>query len=165
MPLPKPKDDETQGDFISRCMSDDVAKEEVPDNDQRLAMCYRLWDERSAPVETSPFERRYYAAVEIRLKEPEDTESNAITGYAAVFNSWSEDLGFFKEQIAPGAFARTIKNGDVRALINHDPNERILPGLIDHRAITGCGGRSLNCFSAGLKHFLNIVRSILDEHG
>jgi len=72
-------------------------------------------------VETSPFERRYIAATELRLAG-EDAESNAITGYAAVFNAWSEDLGFFKEQIAPGAFKGTIKNGDIRALINHDPN-------------------------------------------
>jgi len=71
--------------------------------------------------ETSPFERRYITATELRLKDDDD-ESNAITGYAAVFNSWSEDLGFFKEKIEPGAFNRTIKNGDVRALINHDPN-------------------------------------------
>jgi len=126
MPLPKPKDGEQKDDFISRCMSDDVAKDEVPDNDQRLAMCYRLWDEKdetnSVPFETSPFERRYFDATEMRLKEPEDAEGGGITGYAAVFDSWSEDLGFFKEQIAPGAFGKTIKNGDVRALINHDPN-------------------------------------------
>ena len=126
MPLPKPKDGEQKDDFISRCMSNDTAKEEVPDNDQRLAMCYRLWDEQdeknAVPMETSPFERRYFSETEIRLKEPDDVESSGITGYAAVFNSWSEDLGFFKEQIAPGAFRATIKNGDVRALINHDPN-------------------------------------------
>lgn len=70
-------------------------------------------------LETSPFERRYFSATEIRVK---DDESNAITGYAAVFDKWSEDLGWFKEQIAPGAFTRTIQNADVRALINHDPN-------------------------------------------
>ena len=67
-------------------------------------------------LETSPFERRYFSAMEVRLKD--DDESNAITGYAAVFDKWSEDLGWFKEKIEPGAFARTIKNGDVRALIN-----------------------------------------------
>jgi len=74
------------------------------------------------PTETSPFERRYIKTSEIRLKEPEDDGTVGITGYAAVFDKWSEDLGFFKEKIEPGAFARTIKNADVRALINHDPN-------------------------------------------
>lgn len=74
------------------------------------------------PFETSPFERRYFSTTEIRLKDSDDEEPKGITGYAAVFDKWSEDLGWFKEKIEPGAFARTIKNGDVRALINHDPN-------------------------------------------
>jgi HK97 family phage prohead protease len=44
-----------------------------------------------------------------------------ITGYAAVFNSDSEDIGFI-ERIKPGAFKKALKKSDVRALFNHDPN-------------------------------------------
>ena len=49
-----------------------------------------------------------------------------IEGYAAVFNSLSEDLGGFREVILPRAFDRTLREGrDVRALVDHDPS-RIL---------------------------------------
>lgn len=46
-----------------------------------------------------------------------------IIGHAAVFNQWSDDLGGFREQIAPGAFAEAINADDVRALFNHDTNQ------------------------------------------
>ena len=43
-----------------------------------------------------------------------------ITGYAAVFNSMSVDMWGFREQVAPGAFKKTLQEQDVCALWNHD---------------------------------------------
>jgi len=43
MPIPKPKKNESEHDFIERCMSDDGMKEDHPDNDERLAICYDSW--------------------------------------------------------------------------------------------------------------------------
>ena len=57
--------------------------------------------------------------IELRV---EGDETKKITGHAAVFDKWSEDLGGFREKIRPGAFRKTIKEADVRALFNHDPN-------------------------------------------
>jgi HK97 family phage prohead protease len=46
-----------------------------------------------------------------------------IAGYAAVFNT-PTDIGYFREQIAPGAFTKAIADKqDVKCLFNHDPNK------------------------------------------
>lgn len=46
-----------------------------------------------------------------------------VSGYAAKYNTRSQDLGGFVETLAPGAFARAIREAhDVRAVINHDAN-------------------------------------------
>ena len=55
--------------------------------------------------------------------ESREDGTRRIVGHAAVFNQWSEDLGGFREQIAPGAFAEAINADDVRALFNHDTNQ------------------------------------------
>jgi HK97 family phage prohead protease len=65
---------------------------------------------------SADFERRFIPS-ELRVDQ-----KGFIEGYAAVFNQWSEILGMFKERIRAGAFKKTIKEADVRALFNHDPN-------------------------------------------
>lgn len=43
-------------------------------------------------------------------------------GYAAVFGKRSHNLGGFVEDIHPTAFNKTVREADVAALFNHDPN-------------------------------------------
>lgn len=43
-----------------------------------------------------------------------------LAGYAAVFGSTADIGGYFREVIAPGAFADTLLRDDVRALFDHD---------------------------------------------
>jgi len=63
-------------------------------------------------------ERRAFEVTEFRAVK----DTLRISGHAAVFNRMSENLGGFREQVAPGAFKQTIVEEDVRALWNHDPN-------------------------------------------
>ena len=71
-------------------------------------------------------ERRALEAVELRAESPgNDDEMPALVGHAAVFDRLSEDLGGFRERVAPGAFAATLAEDDIRALINHR-NEYVL---------------------------------------
>lgn len=60
-------------------------------------------------------ERRFFKS-ELRADE-----NSPVVGYGSVFSKQSEDLGGFREIIAPGAFDDRL-NDDVRALFNHDPN-------------------------------------------
>lgn len=67
-------------------------------------------------------ERRYAVLADLEIVEEREGQAPLIRGHAAVFNQLSEDLGGFREQIAPGAFAEAIQKDDVRALFNHDSN-------------------------------------------
>ncbi len=69
-------------------------------------------------------ERRHFTLDAMRIETRADGKRR-IVGHAAVFNQLSEDLGGFREQIAPGAFAEAIKTDDVRALYNHNPDHII----------------------------------------
>ena len=58
-----------------------------------------------------------FGTIELRSDDGE----HRISGYAATFNTLSENLGGFREQIRAGAFDDVLID-DVRALFNHDPS-------------------------------------------
>ena len=41
--MPSPKKDESQKNYISRCMSSEESKKSFPDQKQRAAFCYSKW--------------------------------------------------------------------------------------------------------------------------
>ncbi len=44
---------------------------------------------------------------------------NTLSGYIALFNTLSEDMGGWKEVLAPGCFTSSV-DSDIRALVNHN---------------------------------------------
>lgn len=70
---------------------------------------------------TNKQERRTITNAEFRVVRTGKTTK--LCGYASVFNSDSEDLGGFVEQIAPEAFDAVLATSpDVRCYVNHDSN-------------------------------------------
>lgn len=66
-------------------------------------------------------ERRVFHLDSLEVRSEADSPSKII-GYAAVFDSFSEDLGGFKEIIRKGAFQDSLTTDDIRALWNHNPD-------------------------------------------
>lgn len=100
----------------------DIPDSDVPDVYAHLAA--HLEDAGREPPELASYsdiERRAYQ-YRAEIQPVTDDTKPKIVGYAAVFNSMSEDLGYYYEMISPGAFTESIAKDDIRALYNHDPN-------------------------------------------
>ena len=79
-------------------------------------------------------------------------ESRTVTGYAIMFESPSEDLGFI-EVIHKGAVTdETIKNSDVFAKLNHN-DEKVLA-----RSKFGQGSLLLEVDDKGLRYIFSLFQ-------
>jgi len=75
-------------------------------------------------------------------------DENIVSGYAAVFNSESRDLGGFIEIIEEGAITNdTIQRSDIFAVLNHDRGHGIFA-----RSKNGKGSLKLEIDSKGLRY-------------
>lgn len=90
---------------------------------------------------------RRHVTVPIELREV--AGKKVLSGYAALYNSLSEDLGGFVERIMPGAFDRALKEGqEVIARAEHDT--RLLLGRRSN------GTLRLSTDGKGLKYEVDI---------
>jgi len=77
-------------------------------------------EEEKSEVRSNPNkEVRTFDVQDLELRM--DGDKPTVVGYGAVFNSMSNDLGGFREFIAPNAFEGRLED-DVRFLVNHDAN-------------------------------------------
>lgn len=71
-----------------------------------------------------------------------------LSGYAAVYNRYSSDLGGFVERVLPGAFDTTIAERDIYGLMNHDVS--LILGL------NAAGTMTLTSDVTGLRYDINL---------
>ncbi len=77
------------------------------------------------PIQLPQIERRCVSGIEFRAA-PEGNQDTigTIGGYAAVFESMSEDMGYFYEILSRGAFDEALKaDTDILGLMQHDPDQ------------------------------------------
>lgn len=86
-----------------------------------------------------------------------DEESRTVEGYAVVFNSQSEDLGFY-EVIHDGAITDdTIKNSDIFAKFNHDDSKVLA------RSKYGVGSLALQVDETGVRYLFEAPHTALGD--
>lgn len=87
-----------------------------------------------------------------------DNESRKVEGYALVFNTESEDLGFY-ETISPEAISEeTIRKSDVMCLLDHAKDRGILA-----RSRYGKGSLRLSVDEKGLKYEFDAPHTSLGD--
>lgn len=64
-------------------------------------------------------ERRILPAT-ITIEDRADGKKGTVRGIPIVYNSWSNDLGWFRERIMPGAATNALKRSNPVLLLNHD---------------------------------------------
>jgi hypothetical protein len=64
MPIATPTSNESETEFVRRCMADEKMLEEFPDNGQRFAVCQSSWDESKADVQLKEVERPTQASTD-----------------------------------------------------------------------------------------------------
>lgn len=99
---------------------------DIPDEDRQ-----GVWEHLAAHLEDAEIEppelrarpingpeRRSFPLQELRVAS--EGGQRKITGYAAIFNVLSVPLWGFRERILNGAFKKTLLEGDIRSVWNHD---------------------------------------------
>jgi HK97 family phage prohead protease len=97
-----------------------------------------------------------FTSVRVEVRSAADDDRRTIGGYAAKFDTLSQNLGGFRERIAPGAFNRAASRGwpgfdgtGVMARYNHDDNLLL--------ATTGGGSLRLRVDETGLVYEADLL--------
>jgi len=97
LPIPKPRNNESEDEFISRCMGDDVMNQDYPDEDQRAGVCYTQWENRDKGENAmdAKIQRKSFTGIELKKDKP-----GAFTARIATLKVIDKD----GDVTLPGAF-------------------------------------------------------------
>jgi len=107
--MPTPRENETESEFVSRCMGDEESVSDFPDEEQRVAVCYAIWRRRD--------EKATYRGQEIDLTPTDSMASEAKRGLAwrDEFNRGGTEVGVArardlsnKRELSPETVRRMI---------------------------------------------------------
>lgn len=115
------KSEEWEGVKIEVTGEEEEVKEEEVEEEEEIEYDYAKGRKKEKNNSNKKYEQRTFNNCEFRVQENKK-DGTYIEGHAAIFNSYSQDLGGFKEIIEKNAFDTVLKD-DVRALFNHDPNQ------------------------------------------
>lgn len=120
--MPTPHTDETHDDFIDRCIPIVIDDGTAENGEQGRAVCESLWKQKDRRTDMdAPSETTHTVPFEL-LETRDEGDGLTFEGYAAVFDSptiidsWE---GKFVEQIARGAFKKTLSERTPVLMFNH----------------------------------------------
>lgn len=124
--MPTPNESETESEFVSRCMGDDEAVEEFPDEEQRVAYCYAVWRRQDEKLGKKPMlEKKMtnFTACEVKMGD-----LGVFEGYASVFDG----VDSYNDTILKGAYKETLanRNRPVAMYFNHASYRSDMPATI-----------------------------------
>lgn len=108
---------------VARIRAEERTMTDITEKTNRWADVARAIQKKidGEPTTKEPEIRTTSTEFELRAEEG---DGMTFTGYASVFNSSSEDLGGFREFVAPGAFKRSLQaRNEIKLLWNHDTSE------------------------------------------
>ena len=113
--MPTPQADESQEDFVSRCIPVVLEDGTAEDQEQAAAVCYSMWREarEEGKMTGRQMERKTFSGIVTKA----DEEQGVVEAFFAVFGN--VDQG--NDIVHPGAFAKTFaeRGGKVKVLDNH----------------------------------------------
>lgn len=114
--MPKPRANETEQEFVSRCIPIVLDDGTAQDNEQAAAVCYSMWEtgRKGADMADRPREHKTIAA----FSRIENAKQGIVKHYVAVMGNI--DLG--GDVIHPGAFSKTLaeRGNKLRVIDQHN---------------------------------------------